>query len=589
MAAPPARSATRPTGDKPRVRRWIIFGLAVAVLAAMLRVSPVLAAQISGAVDTAYGFYDPHLDVANDRRAELLQSYTLAIAGDIWAPEVGSYRSTLRYDTTTHSLEESGGTTGNNVRGISLETRVFPYSPLNLTVGANARRTTADDTGAANSGTTVDEAGFYGRLGIGFAGMPPTTLQFSHNATAGRRGDGDTAATTMDSTVDQVSLTTVLRRPTTQTQINLRTLRSLDQVFGSETTSQGVSVQFTGTPSLRWQVRATAEAGTLDTSKTSGTIDALRQSLSLRTLYQPRLNETLQVVLSGSRNHQDFIGDLSGERNDYSTLMSSQYTRRLSQNLQGVLGASFSRMTLSAPSDPADSSERNSTSVRGEVSSLSTGPLSWTGALILEQLEIDSALKPGATMEGRMEYRLRPGLAVGTALIVYRNTSPETAAPTDDTGRQGLQCSLRWVGGATGRATLVAATTAHQYATGTGSDNKITLTGGVSPRGDLDLSADVQYGRSETPTLPGGWSRDASLTAAAIYRPRSDFTLTFNASHQQTDTADGTRLTSLSILKAEYLFYALRFGASAKFSQVENVSVENQRAMEYLLSVRRDF
>lgn len=559
---------------------------AMVVVAAALWTAPVQAVTVSGGVEGAYEYYDVNQAAADDALARLRQTYLLNVAGDVWAPEVASYRSGLRYDVVTQSWEWPGGTLSDGVRSLNLEARVFPFSPLNLTVGANVRSSRDDALDVLGVATALDELGVYGRFWLGLSGLPATTVQASHNTSTGSRTEGRVERTTQNVTADNLSVSSVIRRPRAQTQVNLQAGRNLDQLFDSQTVSRAASVQFTGVPSAKWQVRASAELSGVDTYKPTTTLRAQRQSLAARAMYQVRMDENLQVAVSGSRDQQALP---SGDLEDFATLVTAQYTRPLRPGLRSAFSADVSRVTGRTPSDPNLTTIRGLASLRAELSSSTAQKTSWLSALSVEQQETPASTKPGATVEGRLDYRWRPSVTVGAGAFVYRDFTPESAAATDDTGRVGIQSSLRWAGGRTGRASLNVSATTRQYPGTTGQENKVALSTGVSPRGDLDLSADLQFGRSEVPIIAGSWMATGSFTGAAVFRPRPDLTVTLNLSRQQSETVSGAREQTVGTLKGEYLFYALRLGGSLKLTQLQDVVGGPQRSLEAILSVRRDF
>jgi hypothetical protein len=569
------------------VTRRFVPVFIVSLLLATLGAGPVQAAAVHGGVVAAYEFYDANRNVADNASVRLRQTYLLNAEGAVWAPEVASYRSNLRYDVVTESLEHSGGAFSDGIRSFGLEARVFPLSPLNLTAGANVTSARNDGRSAADGPKALDEFSLYGRFWLGFASLPPTSVQVSHNTSAARRSDAaGSEIRTRDLADDNLTLTTTFRQPAAQTQVTLQTGRTVDQLTRAETSSRATSVQFTGTPSPKLQVRAGAELSGVDTVKTSSTQTAQRAGLSARVRYLMDARQSVQVTVTGGRTR---LALDSGEREDYATSAATQYTRALGSGLQGILTADYRRVQGGTLSNPLTNVERGRATLRGEVTSIGQDRLTWLSALSYEEVEEASARKPGATVEGRVDYQWQPSLTLGLGTVVYRSLKPEVLAATDPLGRVGMRGSLRWAAGRAGRVSLSLQATEKAYAAATGRDTGATLAAGVTPRDDLDLTADVQALRTETPGMSVPWQNSLSFSGAALFRPRPDLTVNLTLSRQGTEDPGGLRYQQTAAVKAEYLFYALRFGGNLMVVQAQDGGADPRDSFELSLSVRRDF
>lgn len=567
------------------MRRLItVAGVACLLLLPAL---PAGAVSVGGGVEVAYEYFDTIQPAAEDAQARLRQSYILNATGDIWAPQVASYRSGLRYDVVTQSWQNPGGTFGTGVSAFSLETRLFPVSPFSLAVGASLNRGRSESSNLTDR-AWVNEGGAYGRFWMNASGLPSVALQVAHNTAEGRRLEYDIEEVTSDTTDDSVSLSTTVRGKTTQTSLSLQTGRTEDKLRDGETASRAGSLQVSLLPNPRLQVRAQLSASGANTFKPTETRSAQSQSGSVRARYQFDSDESLQVSVSGGRSLSEQAAD---EQLDSSAQASIQYARPVTSRFRGLLSADYGQ----SQGDESTSGEdvlRRRTALRSELSTTGPGRLRWTGAVTVDSNTEKATARPGAGLESRVDYQWTPRFSMGGGALVYR--ADDSGKPRDEAGRTGLQGSLRWVGQRTGRVAVGVTTTTREYVDQTsGLDTGFSVSAGATPRGDLDLSADLQYNRSELPPssdpLQATWQQAVALTAGVQYRPRFDWALTANLSHQRSENDFGPKNQTVALLRGDYLFFALRFTGTVRVIDSQETGADAQRALEVIFSVRRDF
>ncbi|MGE5507583.1 MAG: hypothetical protein ACM3RP_03690 [Chitinophagales bacterium] len=565
-------------------RLTIVAGVACLLLLPAL---PTGAVSVNGGVEVAYEYFDADQATSDDAQARLRQSYILNATGDIWAPQVASYRSGLRYDLLTQSWENPGGTFGSGVSAFSLETRLFPVSPLSLAVGATLNRGSSENTNLADR-SWLTEAGAYGRFWLNASGLPSVALQVARNNAEARRVQSAVEEVTSDTTDDSVSLSTTLRGKTTQTSLSLQAARTEDKLRGGETDSRAASLQVSLLPNPQLQVRAQVNASGVNAFKPAETRSAQSQSGSVRARYQLARDESLQVSVSGGRS---LDAQSAGEHQDTSAQANVQYMRPVSSRFRGVLSADYGQSNGGTPAG-GEGVLRSRTALRGELSSMVPGRLQWTGAVTVDSNNEGDSSRPGAALENRVDYQWTPRFSLGAGATLYR--ADPVGKSRDEAARTGLQGSLRWIGQHTGRLTVGISTTAREYVDqNTGRDTGVSVSAGVTPRGDLDLSADLQYNRSELPPssdpLQATWQQAMAVTAGVQYRPRFDWTLTANLSHQQSENDFGPRHQTIALLRGDYLFFALRFTGTVRVTDVQETGTDPRRAFEMTFSVRRDF
>lgn len=567
--------------------------LAVGMLLGPVWAAPALAAVYSGGVEMAYEYFDPDQALADDAQARLRQTYLLNAAGDIWAPEVASYRSALRYDAMTQSWEYPGGAFNNGVRSLTLETRLFPMSPLGFTLGGGVRSSRDDLSTTGTSTGAVDEVNLYGRMWFSPAQKPSTSVQFSHNSLEGRRFDYGVETLTQSSSGDTLSVSTTFRYPKTQVGVSVLAGQSTDDVVSSETFTQAARVQFSSSPRPAMNIRTSVDVSGVKTEKPLATTSSQNQSAALRVSYQLRQNESLQFALSGGHTQQALT---AGEREDTSRSVSAYYARPLGPRFRGLLMADYSQADGLLPGG-GQAVTVGRTSLRGEVASQGLERAVWTGALTLDSVrESDLASpgvtvqKPGATLENRLEYRLLPRLTVGAGAALYK-ASVDAALAGVEVGRTSLQTSMRWSGGRTGQASLGVLAAARDYADGADSrETRLTVSAGVSPRDDLDFQADIQASRTEMPSELGiPWQNSVSATAGVVFRPRSDWNVTGSLSYQQSETSLGPKHQTSIQVRTEYLFYALKVGGLLKLGEIQELGTVPRRSSTISFYAKRDF